>query len=106
MRVADVLGDDAGAQSGDLRPLGCHSSPLAARLAVGGLEQIIPFGRSTDGNTGEQVVAQIGGSGASSDAEFATECDGANRPRLRQRRTAARRHSGEGPAPGRAMARH
>ena len=34
------------------------------------------------------VTAPNGGSGTSSDAEFATECDGANHPRLRQRRPA------------------
>jgi hypothetical protein len=41
---------------------GGDSSPLAAQLAVGGLEQIIPLGRNTDGDTGEQVIAQIAGS--------------------------------------------
>jgi hypothetical protein len=58
MRVADVLADDAGAQAGDLRPPG-EIHLRSRQLAVGGLEQIIPFGCSTDGNTDEQVVAQI-----------------------------------------------
>jgi hypothetical protein len=75
MRVADVLADDAGAQAGDLRPLGeihlrsRHSSPSAAS------NRSSPFGCSTDGNTDEQVVAQIGGRRALSMAVFIAEGD-------------------------------
>ena len=65
-RVADVLIDDAGAHAGDLRPLSeIHLRPRRSSAvgapALPGLEQIIPFGRSTGGNTGDQVVAQTGG---------------------------------------------
>ena len=60
MRVADVRADDAGAQAGDLRPLGEIRSPLAAQLAVGGLEEIIPSGATRRGHrlcAGRAVVA-------------------------------------------------
>src|ERR1039458_3730966 len=82
MRVADVLADDAGAQAATSgRWVRFISAYGTARRWRPRTDQ--PLRRSTDGNTGEQVVAQIGGYRAATRIEWllsviSTQIRGAN----------------------------